>query len=203
MDKSKLHHFWKRLRPFSYWYFFIGFVVFATVGVFALRANNLRAIELRDQVLSVDEQNGDVEAALTELREFVYSHMNADLSSGTGIQQPVQLKYRYERLVEAEKARVEQSNSNIYTAAQAHCEALYPGSVSGGPRVPCIEQYVAEHGTTESAIPDALYKFSFVSPRWSPDLAGWSLVIAAIFFVLFVLRFILERWIKFELHQHL
>ena len=200
MKKSQ-QSVWQRIPPLSYWYFLGAFLFFAGMAIFALRANNLQAIRLRDQVLSVDEQNGDVEAALKELREYVYAHMNTDLSSGTGVQQPVQLKYRYERLVAAEKARVEQVNSNIYTAAQAHCEALYPASTSGGPRVPCIEQYVAENGAKEQPIPDALYKFDFEPPRWSPDLAGWSLVLAGIFFVLFVFRFITQRWARFTIRQ--
>lgn len=202
MRKNETTTFWGRLRPLSYWYFFGVFVFFSIIAVFALRANNLQAIKLRDNVLAVDEQNGDVEAALKGLREYVYGHMNTDLSSGTGTQQPVQLKYRYERLVAAEKARVEQANSSIYTEAQAFCEAKYPASTSGGPRVPCIEQYVSERGAKEQPVQDALYKFDFESPRWSPDLAGWSVLVAAAFFVLFMLRFISERWAKFEIDRN-
>lgn len=203
MDKKKLHHFWVRIRALSHWYFLAAFIVFSLIAVFALRQNNLTALRLRDQVLEVDKQNGDVEAALKELREFVYAHMNADLSAGTGIQQPVQLKYRYERLVAVEKARIEKANQSIYTAAQKHCEQKYPGSFSGGPRVPCIAEYVSKRGVKEQPIADDLYKFDFVSPRWSPDLAGLSIVLAGLFLFLFVVRFTLERWLKLELSDHL
>lgn len=204
MNKATIHHFWTKIRPFSYWYFLAAFLFFGATAVLALRANNMRAIELRDEVIAVDEKDGDVETALKELRAFVHSHMNADLAGGsTSIQHPVQLKYRYERLTAAEKQRTDQANKNIYSAAQAHCEALFPASASGGPRIPCIEQYVTENSQEEQPIPDSLYKFNFVSPHWSPDLAGWSIVLAALFFVLFVFRFVLERWIKFELHSHL
>lgn len=203
MNKRALHHFWVTIRSVSYWYFFAAFIVCSFIAVFALRQNNLTAINLREQVLEVDKQNGDVEMALRELREYVYAHMNADLSAGTGIQQPVQLKYRYERLVAAEKARVEKANESVYTAAQRHCERLHPGSFSGGPRVPCIAEYVSKNGIKEQPIPDDLYKFDFVSPRWSPDVAGLSMVLAGLFLFLFVVRFMLERWLRLELTGHM
>ena len=176
------------------------FLVFATIGIFALRQNNLKAIELRNKVLEVDKENGDIEGALREIREFVYSHMNADLSAGTNIQQPIQLKYSYERLIEVEKKRVEKANENVYTRAQTYCEKKYPASTSGGPRVPCIQEYVTSNGEKQKSIPDALYKFDFVSPVWSPDLAGWSLLLAGVFLLLFIVRFGIERWLKFELN---
>jgi hypothetical protein len=201
MDKRYLHHVWRKLRPISYWYFFGLFVIFGVIGVFAMRQNNLTAIRLRDHVAEVDKENGDVETALRELRAHVYGHMNANLSSGTGIQHPVQLKYRYDRLVAAEKARVDKANKNIYTNAQRYCERKYPASTSGGPRVPCIAAYVTKNGEKQKSIPDDLYKFDFISPVWSPDLAGFSLLLSGICLLLFLVRFGMERWLRYELDQ--
>src|SRR5690606_30941856 len=112
------------------------------------------------------------------------------------IQQPVQLKYTYDRLVAAEKSKVTKQNQQVYTDAQHYCEKLYPASFSGGPRVPCIKKYISAHNVSEQPIPDALYKFSFYSPQWSPDLAGWSIVVAIIAFVLFIISFALDRWAR-------
>lgn len=203
MDKGKLHHFWRKIKPISYWYFFAVFVIFGIIGVFGLRQNNLNAIKLREHVNQVDKDNGDIEAALRQLREYVYSHMNTNLATGTSIQQPVQLKYRYERLVAAEKAKVDAQNTQVYSQAQAECERAFPGSFSGGPRVPCITNYVTAHGVKDQPIPEDLYKFSFTPPRWSPDLAGISLLISGFFFVLFIFRFILERWMRHSFKEHL
>jgi len=165
-----------------------------------MRHNNLVMIQLRDKVTQADQQNGDVETALRNLREYVYAHMNTDLASGpNAIHPPIQLKYRYDRLVQAEKDRAANANSQVYTDAQHYCEQLYPGSFSGGPRVPCIKDYVSSHGTTEQTIPDALYKFDFVSPAWSPDLAGWSMIAMVLFFVLFIVFYILDKWMKSSL----
>lgn len=204
-DKRHLHHVWRRLKPINAWVLLGLAVLFAAIGVYAMRQNNLVSLRLRDEVTKADEQNGDVETPLRALREHIYSHMNADLSSGGGLQQPVQLKYRYDRLVAAEKARVESANGNIYTQAQAECEKQFPAGqvgVSGRGRISCIEEYVSSRGVAENPVPDALYKFDFVSPMWSPDIAGFSLLLAVIFFILFVVRFTLEKWLKYRLHAH-
>lgn len=203
MTKGKLHHTWKRLRIISSWYFVAGLIISSLVAITALRNNNLRAIYLRDQVNQADVQNGDVESALRQLRSFVYSHMNTDLSSGpNAIKPPVQLKVRYERLAMAEKDRVSAINAKIYTDAQKTCEAQFPEGLSGRGRVPCIQDYVTQHGLKEQPIPDALYKFDFTSPSWSLDLAGWSIVFAALFGLLSIVRLSLEYWLHRYLREH-
>lgn len=202
MNKKKLHHYWTGLRNVKPWYFLVLAALFGVISVYALRANNLKMIELRNNVAVVDKANGDVESALRELREYVYAHMNTSLSSGNNtIKPPVQLKYTYERLVKAEKDRVATTNEQVYTQAQHYCEQKYPDSFSGGPRVPCIKDYVSTHGSSERAIDESLYKFDFVSPAWSPDLAGWSLLLAISFLLLFIVLRVVDRWIKHQLEE--
>lgn len=194
MANKRTHSIWNRLWSASPWYFLALFFISLIVSVYALRQNNLTMIRLRDEVTAADKADGDVETALRNLREFVYAHMNTDLATGNQVKPPIQLKYRYERLVKAQQDQLSTQNAQIYTAAQAHCEKLYPDSFSGGPRVPCIQEYVTTHGgVAAEPIPDALYKFDFASPRWSPDLAGWSLVVSALFLMIFIVRFSLDR----------
>jgi preprotein translocase subunit SecF len=201
MSKRYLRRVWKRLKPINTWYFFAAFVIFLVIGIFAARQNNLRSIELRDEVLKVDQQNGDVEAALQKLREHIYSHMNAGLSSDS-LQQPIQLKYRYERLLAQQQEKASQTNQKLYAEAQAFCERQ--GGSLRGDRVPCVQQYVSERSSSAAVtIPDELYKFDFVSPRWSPDLAGFSLLLAGVFLALFLIRFLTERWFRAELKNNL
>lgn len=203
VNKRQLHHLWTKIRPLSSYYFFIAAVLFFIVGLVALRQNNLTALKLRDNVAQVDEQNGDVEAALRTLREHIYSHMNSNLAGGsTNIQQPVQLKFRYERLLSVEKARVSQENEKIYNDAQIDCERRFPAGLSGSTRIPCIEEYVSSRSVKEQVIPDSLYKFDFISPMWSADLAGMSLLFSAVFLLLFVVRLFLDRWIHQSLSDH-
>ncbi len=202
MNKRKLHHILVVIRPISHWYFVIVFALGASAAAIALRQNNLTAIQLRDKVFQADKENGDTEAALQELREFTYRHMNTNLASDTGIYPPIQLKYTYERLIAAEQKRVEGDNQDVYNQAQQYCEANFPQGLSGGNRLPCIKQYIDEHGAPDAkprTIPDDLYKFDFVAPTWSPDLAGWSLVVAGFSLVLLAARLIAQVWIKHQL----
>jgi len=200
MNKRHLHHVYRRLEPISPWFFLALTVVFLVISIGALRQNNIRMLELREAVYTADKQNKDVEGALRELREYIYAHMNTDLSANSnGIYPPIQLKYRYERLVAAEKRRVSKANDAIYTKAQAYCERRFPTGRAANGRIPCIQQYVSENGEKEQTIPDALYKFDFVSPRWSPDLAGWSVVAAALCFILFLIRWASNWWMKSQL----
>ena len=203
MQKRKLHHIWTKIKPISYWYFLIGFIIFGLIAVFALRSNNETAISLRNKLYTVDQQNGDVSTALNNLRQYIYSHMNTNLASGPdAIYPPIQLKYTYQRLLAAEQSSANSTNTQIYTDAENYCQQAIPNGFSGRGRVPCIENYVTTHGTTAKAIPAALYEFDFVSPIWSPDLAGWSLVFCFIFLILFLARFSLEKWLSHKLKNH-
>lgn len=202
MDKQyfiKLHSFLQRINVYV---LAVIFVVSLTVCVFALRQNNLQVLKLRDAVITADKDNKDVEGALTELRTFMYSHMNTSLSSGpNAIKPPIQLKYSYERLVEAEQQRLTVENSKVYIEAQAECEKRFPKGLSGSGRIPCITDYVASRGVEQKNIPDSLYKFDFVSPTWSPDLAGWSMLAAIVSGAFLVLRLLLDRWAKAEIRD--
>jgi hypothetical protein len=200
MNKRYLHHLWTRIRPIKTWYLLAAFAVCTVTCVFALRNNYATMTHLRDDVYQADKNNGDIEKSLQSLRAYVGSHMNTSLSTSDGVYPPIQLKYTFARLQQGEQDRVNTTNSQVYTQAQHTCEALYPSSFSGGPRVPCIEQYVKDHGTTAHNIPDAMYKFDFASPRWSPDFAGWMLAFSAVFLGLAVSRFLLGWWLKAVTH---
>ncbi len=192
LDKKYLHYVWhKRIKPIRTIYLLIPFLVFSLVCVVALRQNNLGMIERREAVYEADKRGGDIEGALRELRAYVHGHMNTRVASGQApVYPPIQLMYTYQRLVEAEQKRLSESNGKVYTDAQAHCERLFPDSVSGGPRVPCIQEFVEKNGVKPKQIPDSMYKFDFISPTWSPDLAGWTLILAAVFGAATVMRFL-------------
>ena len=192
INKRKLHHLWTKVRRAKPWHFLILAIISATICVFALRANNQQMVELREAVYAADKAGTDVQTPLKELKSYVTSHMNTSLSAGSNtVYPPIQLKYTYERLVTAQNDKFASANSQLYSEAQKECERQNPSSFSGGSRVPCIEQYVSSHSSvTLPTVPDALYKFSFASPRWSPDLAGWSLLSTILFAGLFIVSLI-------------
>lgn len=198
VNKRHIHHVLVQLRKVSPWYFAIAIAISLTISIVSLRHNNMRAIELRDVVLQVDKDNGDVESALRDLRGYVYGHMNTQLASPSGAYPPVQLKYRYDRLVAEQKAK-EPTNAQLTTAAQAYCEAQIPTGRSLN-RIDCIQNYMLTHGAASTTqINDALYKFDFAAPVWSPDLAGWSVLLTAVMVLSFAARIAFEQWLKFRL----
>jgi len=199
MDKRRLHHTWTRLRRIKPWYFLAIAVVSGLIGAFSLRANNQHMIKLRDAVYAADMNNTDVQTALGQLQAYVTASMNTNLSTGANpVYPPVQLKYTYDRLIRAQTQALANTNAQIYTDAQHYCEQQNSTDFYGSNRVPCITQYVQNHATVQRLpqIPAALYEFDFISPTWSPDLAGWSLVTAILGAILFVISFITDRWFK-------
>lgn len=203
MDKGHLHHLWTQVRRVKPWYFLIVCILLAGTSIYAQRQNNLKMVQLRSAVYAADKNNGNVNAALMALQAYVTAHMNTNLSSGpNSAYPPIQLQYTYERLQQAQaqqQLNQDQANTQLYTDAENYCQQQDPTDFSGRNRVPCIIQYVQSHGIsnfTLQAIPVSLYEFNFLSPTWSPDLAGWSLVAAVLALLLFLATWITDRWFK-------
>lgn len=199
MNKRRLHHYWRYFRAIKARYFLVAALVFALVAVVALRDNNQRMSELRDAVYAADKEDGDVQGALIALQAHVTAHMNTSLNTGnTAVYPPIQLQHTYQRLVQEKSAAQNAANQDLYTKAQAYCQAQNPNDFSGRNRVPCIEKYVQDNGVQASNvnISPSLYQFDFVAPRWSPDLAGWSIVLAVLFTLLAVSKFVADRLLK-------
>lgn len=182
-----------------------GFLLLTLVsGAFTLRAyigNSAEAKQRFETLKAVDAAGGDVEKALFELRTFVYSHMNTTLGNDTGIKPVIQLSGTYARLVAAEKDRVKKANDDLYNKGQIECEKRYPDDFSGRVRVPCVSEYVIANAVKEQSIPEGLYKYEFVSPMWSPDAAGYGVLLTFVLFLVFMYRLIVYERIKHHIHM--
>lgn len=173
----------------SYKAWLLLFAVSAVVCIAALRDNNQTMSKLRDQVYTADKNGGDVNAALNNLSSFVFAHMNTSLSSGTNIKPPIQLKYTYQRLYDAQYNQLQAANQKIYNDAKNACPGISNGYDAA--RIACVQNYAVNHGVSGANvnIPAGLYEFDFVSPTWSPDPAGWSLALSILFLLLFIVRY--------------
>ena len=200
MSKKQLHYYSRRVHVINPWIILILCLISGSISVYSLRQNNLKMVILRDKVIRADEQNGNTELEMRNLRQFVYKHMNTNLASGSSpIKPPLQLKNEYDRLVAAQKLRLAEEKTRLSTEALAKCQYLPGETFAGGPRIPCIQSYIADHSSSSMPIDSSLYKFDFLSPAWSPDLAGWSLLIAVMLFIVFIIRLALYRLLKSEL----
>ena len=171
-------------------------VAVATAGSVAFSsyiANSKEAKKRYDALLAVDAAGGDVEKSLYELRSYIYAHMNTTIGTDTGIKPAIQLRETYNRLVQAEKDRVKRANDDLYAKAQVECERKYPTDFSGKIRVPCVSEYVSTNAIKEQPIPEGLYKYDFVSPKWSPDAAGIGMLITLVLLLALLVQIFLYR----------
>lgn len=147
-------------------------------SLYYLRSNNLAMIDLYKKVEAADVSGVDTYGQLKNLQSYVAGHMNATppkLGSNPGIQ----LKNTYERAKKAETDRIANERTRIYNEAISYCEALLPQSLLSQ-RAQCIIDRNASQTVTEKQVVADLYRYDFVSPRWSADSAGWSVLASAL-----------------------
>ena len=179
-----------------------GLLTVVSVALFftGMIRNGNGAVERFNSLNAVDQAGGDVEKALNELRSYIYSHMNTEIGGPNGIYPPIQLKGTYERLVAFEQDRVKDANDLLYPEAQAFCEANGDQGFSGRNRTECIAEYIEKNGTKSQEVEEAYYKYDFTAPRWSPDLAGYSLITSIIFGFITVVSLLMYLRTKHAVH---
>jgi len=179
-------------------YFIVLTLIVGSVCIISLRNNNEHMGQLRAAVYQADKDNGNVEQALDKLQAYVIANMNTNLSTGNGsVYPPIQLEYTYLRLVKKQDKTINNNNSTLYTAAEDYCQRIDPNDFSGHNRVPCIEQYVTSHGAKLANISPSLYEFDFISPAWSPDLAGWTLIASVVLAFLSIVLVLVNVYRKY------
>lgn len=161
-------------------------------------------IERRTAVLQADK-TGDatsLQSVLFDLQRYSSSHMNA--ASGT-----IYLSHSYQR--DSQKALNDAKNSSsvavkdVLDKADAVCKAQYAGNWMAYVQCNAAEQ--AKYSGTNSLqtnviLPDAnLYKQEFISPIWSPDFAGWSVLVCAIITGVIILRLVSLIILQILLHR--
>lgn len=164
-----------------FWVLLLAWLVSLLLAASQLRQNNLRMVELRDRVTKVDQDTGDIkkiEPALYELRDYILTHMNTDMAG------PLELPGTYNKAVSKARegaAKANTATGEIYRRAQVSCERPeVPLTV----RAQCIQEFVLSHtprGTTTAELklpPKEQYIYNFASPRWSPDGAGFSVLLS-------------------------
>lgn len=162
-------------------------------------------IERRTAVINADKRGNDTitQDRLYALQRYTASHMNAD----TG---PLYLEQTYRRDVrKITDAQSSQSDTEKdRQKADAICKARYPGGWSLA-YVYCFTDQLAaavkaRGGTPETAkLPSPeLYRHEFTSPAWSPDFAGFSLLLTGVITVVIVLRLISLLILRLLLRRH-
>lgn len=182
----------QRSRNVTFAILVLAVIISFSLSLYGLRLNNLRVAELRQAVFLADERNEGVDQALHALAQHVTSHMNTNLRppDAESLEKPIQLTHKYYRetlaywrreIAEA-KAPIE-----ILTDARSACETdEYPI----GERLNClVEQTRNQVGFPQApTLSKDFYTYDFATPRWSPDLAGFSLLVFGISLVALMIR---------------
>lgn len=165
---------------------FIGTVVAGSVSLFALRENNLTMLDLREDVIAADESGEGVSETLTALQTYIASHMNTN-PPHLGSEPAIQLIKSFERAKKAESDRVSSERTTVANDAAVYCEQNIR-NVQLSVRADCVADYTSQRPVTEKQIVADLYRYDFVSPRWTPDLAGLSLLVSIVLGSIFVIQ---------------
>jgi hypothetical protein len=150
---------------------FIAGVACALLAVIFLRINAGKAISMRADILRKDQAAQDVTADIEALRQFVFKHMNSSVR--------FELTDGYNRAVAAAQTQGLAAGSQLYAEAQASCDRQGVSSVD---QARCVQSYLESRlqpGQSSVPIPQrSTYTYAFVSPSWTPDIAGFLLLVA-------------------------
>jgi hypothetical protein len=157
-------------------------------------------VKLKNQLMTADKNDGNVNGDLNKLRSFIYNHMNTSPSSSNGIYPPIQLKYTYQRLLAQAQGGITAQNTQLYNQAVAYCNSVEPNATADENSLKqlasCEEQHYIAQPLASAYVAPALYEFDFISPLWSPDLAGYSILISLALLIAIVAIFVFEKFIN-------
>lgn len=196
------------LKKAKTWQLLIVLILLAFVAATFLRLNNIGMIERRDAVLSADKQtdNQKTKNKLTELQNYVSSHMNASLGKGITLRNIYQRDYSV--AIDA-AANAHNPNSDLYQKAAIDCQVRFHGGVASfrNDYVTCVANAVSNLPSNQqkAVLPQpADYRYNFASPLISLDFAGIFVILTIIlaafillrWMALYTLRFIIKRRAK-------
>ncbi len=172
-----------------------------------LRLNNVGMIERRTAVLEADKTGNseDIQNNLFALQRWSAGHMNA--STGA-----FYLENSYNQAVKkaikaAANDDVTKTTASVRAKIDATCQRQWSGYGVGYSQcyVAGLNKYLPAHSTAASVLQlpnPLLYRQDFASPLWSPDFAGWSIVVCLVIAMIILLRIISLLILKAMLRRH-
>lgn len=205
VDKKRVRRSIKDLQRLKTWQLVILLLLAGFIAATFLRLNNIGMVERRTAVMTADENADEstIVQRLSALQRYVSSHMNTDLGRG------VYLESSYNRDLQLWQSRQfgdANPNGNIYLKAQEVCAPQF--SAYSSAYLQCTTSELAKYPAAESPgdgtgkPAQEAYIHDFASPAWSPDFAGWSLVVCALIALAIVVRLISLGVLKLMLRKH-
>ena len=214
IDKKKTKFRIKRLSQIKTWQLVILLIMSGFISATFLRLNNVGMVERRESVENADKA-GDIvnlQQRLYDLQRYVSTHMNADPGR-------IALDHTYKRmydrkLKEFEEEIKNQSNNDTVSKVRAVCDARAQQGGYGrfttqaDPRyINCINEEWAKYPAAKTtnlqfeAPSTEPYYHTFISPIWSADYAGWSLLVTIFIAMIIVMRLVVLGMLKLMLRR--
>jgi len=172
-----------------------------------LRLNNVGMIERRTAVLQADKagSSDDIQNNLFALQRWSVAHMNA--STGAFYLENSYNQAVKKALKAAARDGVTETTASVRAKIDATCHKQWSGYGVGYSQcyVAGLNKYLPAHSVASSALQlpnPLLYRHDFASPLWSPDFAGWSVLICLLIAATILLRTISLLALKAMLRRH-
>lgn len=195
VGRSKLRTWLHRVRALKNWQLLVLLLIMTIVSATLLRVNNLGMVERRTAVINADAKGGKeaLRSSIVELQTYISSHMNTSLAGG------LYLTKTYERDRDAALAAAENAtnpSSAVYQQASIECRERFQGGTASfrNDYVQCVVEKVGSMSpqsdpTAGLKLPKAeAYRISFASPLWTPDIAGFAVLICVLLILAIIVR---------------
>lgn len=192
-DKGRLRQQLSGLQRIRTWQLIVLLIIASLIAATFLRLNNIGMVERREAVISADEQGE--EAVMIErlyaLQRYVSAHMNTNLGQG------VYLEKTFARDREKWQAQAygdRNPNGNIFIKAQEVCQPRFTSWSLA--YVQCVDNELAKFPSASEIASDTsrprqeTYIYSYASPLWSPDFAGWSVLVCLAILLVIIVRLV-------------
>jgi len=208
--KRKSKRILSKIFHVSTWKLLLVLILLAFLSATLLRFDHIKMVELREAVLTADEQENysEILSSLNQLRNFTLSHIIFNILEDNGEQQiifgtgPFYLEKLYihdakeaiaEQQAEIEKrgATDKNPNGNIFAKVAKVCDGkarTYGWPYYDKRYLDCYTTELAKYPSSESLTTDLeailpptdAYRYDFSSPIWYPCISGIIILIAAI-----------------------
>ena len=204
-DKSRIKRGINELQRVKTWQLVVLLVIFGFVAATFLRLNNIGMVQRREAVINADK-TGDEQTIiqrLYDLQQYVSGHMNTDLGRG------VYLESSYNRDLQNWQTNSygdSNPNGNIYKKAQEVCAPQF--KYYSYAYLQCTTNELSKYPAAKDPATDTskprqeAYIHDYSTPIWSPDFAGWSVLVCIVIFLLIAIRLISLGVLQIMLKRH-
>ena len=222
VGKGRIKKRLKQIQSLKNWQLFILLLLVIFVDLTALRLNNVGMVRRREAVEAADKA-GDIEAtrkATIEFANYVHAHMNSggivysDKKHWFKINREV--KVAWANIYKIDSAKAEQAardaaennpHGNIFKKAEQACRPRFSGGYSLAYQQCILNEQNKYPSSTQGqlkveSLRESEYVHTFIAPLWSPDLAGWTTLLAFIIIIMIIVKMMITTILKLILKKY-